>query len=492
MNSAHILKIGDHRGNPRLWLQGAAPLRSGFVPGSRYAVEACPGGLIVRLIDGEQCLDAASQAPTEGRQHRRVSRKVYASGAEVPVLDVNSHEELSNLSGARVVRAIFGDGEVIITPLASEVRRLRRMRRLSNRIATGAEIETAGVAAGGGVLTAAVHDGLHEAGLSPHVAFFNEIREDLSEHALARNRALSADTVLLNLPLQEMAYDDEVLRRVGEVDVLELGLPCSGASLAGRARRKTRHPEDHPDVGHLVASGINMVVKFNPVAAIFENVPQYATSASASILRNQLRDLGYDVHEREIMATDFGDLESRRRWVLVAMTRGIPFDINNLKAPASAHGHLCDVLVPPDHPGAEWSEMRGLKDKEARDLAAGNHFRMQIFDYGDQHIGVLTKGMSRNRSTDPKIRHPDNPELLRVPTPLEHARFKGVDDGLVTGLPKKTAHELLGQSVCTGGFKALARAIGEALVAWQAAGARDQHSDDVRACEGANFTRIAA
>lgn len=470
MNSAHILKIGDHRGNPRLWLQGAAPLRAGFVPGSHYAVMPRPDGLVVRLIDS----GAGRGEQVEDLQCRRVSRKVYASGAEVPVLDVNSQEDLSCLSGARVVRAIFGDGEVIITPLASEIRRLRRLRRLSMRLGSGDDLESAGVAAGGGVLTAAVHDGLKDAGLSPHVAFFNEIREDLSEHALARNRALSADTVLLNMPLQEMAYDDEVLRRVGEVDVLELGLPCSGASLAGRARRKTRHPEDHPDVGHLVASGINMVVKFNPVVAIFENVTQYATSASASILRTQLRDLGYEVHEREILATDFGDLESRRRWALVAMTRGIPFDIDKLRAPAPTPRQLCDVLVPPDHPGADWSEMQGLKLKEERDSAAGNHFHMQIFGYQDSRIGVLTKGMSRNRSTDPKIRHPGNPELLRVPLPLEHARCKGVDVELVAGLPKKTAHELLGQSVCTGGFKALACAIGEALVAWHAGGSPER------------------
>lgn len=458
MKSASILQISEHRGNPRLWVQGDAPMRAGFTPGAHFEVARHPDGLVVRLA----AADGAGP-----RRARKVSRKVYSSGTEVPVLDINNLEELAPLRGARTVRVIFSDGEMLITPLASETRRLRRLSRLTQKLDAQVQIETAGVASGGGVLTMAVHDGLKAAGLGPHVAFFNEIREDMCDQARSHNPAVSPDTVILNMPLQELAYDDEVMRRIGEVEVVELGLPCSGASRPGRAKRGLRQPEDHPEVGHLAAPGLNMVAKFNPVVAVFENVPEYRFTASASILRQQLRDLAYDVHERLLDANEFGSLEGRSRWVLVAMTRGIPLDISQLPTDIGPR-RLGTALLPPDHPDAAWSEMQGLKAKAERDLAEGKNFRMQVFSYDAPFIGTLTKGMARNRSTDPKIQHPDHPHLLRVPMPAEHARCKGIDEGLIAGMSKSAAHQLLGQSVCVNPFRVLARAIGDALKQWHA------------------------
>ena len=129
---------------------------------------------------------------------------------------------------------------------------------------SGESLKTAGVASGGGVLDHAVHTGMERAGVSVSLHAFNEIREDLVEQALEHNEFVTDKTVVLNMPLQELAFDDCVLSRVGEVDVISLGLPCSGASVAGRAKRKTEVPEAHPDVGHLVAGAVAIIAKLNP------------------------------------------------------------------------------------------------------------------------------------------------------------------------------------------------------------------------------------
>lgn len=39
MDGYFIKKVGDHRGAPRVWLEGLQTERAGFVPGQRYDVE---------------------------------------------------------------------------------------------------------------------------------------------------------------------------------------------------------------------------------------------------------------------------------------------------------------------------------------------------------------------------------------------------------------------------------------------------------------------
>ncbi len=453
LNTAKIISLSEHRGSPRLWVEGTAAERSGFRPGERFVVRMHGRGLLLEL-------DTAGD--------RKVSKKERASGATAPVIDINSSVDLAPLKGLQSVRVVFGDGKVFITPIASEVRRQRRVMRLQERLSGAGALKTAGVAAGGGVLTHAVHTGLTAAGVNCEVAVHNEIREELADHAMAANDALTRDTIILNMPLQELAFDEEVMRRVGEVDIVELGLPCSGASVAGRAKRKLAMPEEHPDVGHLVVGGLALLAKLNPAVAIFENVPQYATTASAALIRQQLRDMGYNTHERELYGPDFGELEARKRWCLVAVTQGVDFELESFQPDLYRQRVLSEVLEAPDAEGVahRWSPMTGLLDKAVRDKEAGKGFKMQVFDGSEAVINTLTKGISKNRSTDPKISHPEHPELLRVPTAVEHARCKGVPEHLINGLSHTVAHELLGQGIVYGPFQQLARHVGRQLRQW--------------------------
>lgn len=465
LTTASVLQISEHRGNPRLWLQGCAPQRAGFVPGARFDVLPHARGVVLQLSE--------EGTRTVSRKARKAAASAEASTshpAVAPVVDVNSAADLATLGETRTVRVVYGKGVIYVSPLASEVRRTRRLTALRSRLASGAPLRTASVAAGAGVLAHAVHTGLAAGGLVSEVAIFNEIRPELCEQALEHNHCLGPQTVVLNMPLQELAFDNEVLARVGEVDLVELGLPCSGASVAGRAKRGLVHPEAHPDVGHLAAPALALLVKLNPVVAIFENVPQYASTASASILRQQLRDLGYVTHERELLATDFGDLEARKRWAMVAVTRGVDFDMASLTSPGPSARTLADVLEPAHRVADRWSEMQGLKAKEVRDLSEGKNFRMQVYTGSERSIGTLTKGLAKNRSTDPKIQHPDHPELLRVPTVSEHARIKGVPPELVEGLSFTVGHQLLGQAVCVSPFQQLAQHVAKALLTWGANG----------------------
>lgn len=449
MNTVSILSLREKRGAPHLWIESQAAARSGFEPGVSFVAEINGNGVLLRK-------------GTDGDDVRVVSRKLQRQTTVVPVIDINSRKTLAPVLGHEVVRVIFGDGMIFVSPLASEQRRVRRLARLQAHLADQC-LDTAGVACGGGILTHAVHAGLNDAGLMSQNRVANEIRVELCEHTMAHNDAFDAETIVAAMPLQELAFDEAVMRRMPEVDVLELGLPCSGTSTAGRAKNKIAFPEEHNLVGGLIAPAIAVIAKLNPVALVLENVPLYARSASAAILRSNLRDMHYDVQECVLLGTDWGELEARERWYLVAVTKGIPFDLSTLRPDLYPVRTLAEIMDPVAEDDPCWGSMQYLKDKEIRDLEAGKGFRMQIYDGSETSINTLTKGLAKRRSTDPFFRHPKNPDLLRLPTVREHARCKGIPEHLVDGLCQSTGHEVLGQSVVYRPVRALIRHVAEAL-----------------------------
>lgn len=442
-------KLGlGRRGCPRLYFKGGVD-KYGFTPGTRYNAKITGSTLTLTV-----CPDGK----------RLVSRREIGDKF-IPIIDIESHTLLSMFDGHERVRVIYQDGAIHILPLATVVKVKERLSRLRDNLTNGF-VRSGSLATGIGIMALALHLGLGGQGIRTDMAFACELREELLDHAVQFNPAISQDTLAIVAPLQEATNDDWLMAHLPKVDILEMSLPCSGASSAGRAKNKTSCAEEHPDVGHLIASALQVLAKVNPSIIIFENVPPYALSASGHILRYQLRDMGYAVHETELVGEDFNSLENRKRWCVVGVTNGIPFDFAALKKPMRMVRQLREVLeeIPSSDP--RWSEMRGLKEKEIRDKEAGKGFMMQVFTPGDTYIGTLTKGYAKVRSTDPKIRHPENPELLRQLTPVEHARIKGVPESLISGMCQTLAHEVLGQSVLVTPFKAVGELVGDCLQQW--------------------------
>ena len=176
--------------------------------------------------------------------------------------------------------------------------------------------------------------------------------------------------------------------------------------------------------------------------------------------------MGYEVHERELVGSEWGELEARRRWYLVAVTKGIPFDFDKLQPGEYPERQLSDVMEQIPLDDSSWSAMQYLKDKEARDIAAGKGFRMQIYDGSERSIATLTKGIAKRRSTDPFFRHPQDPNLLRLPTIREHSRLKGIPEHLVGDLCQTTGNEMLGQSIVYRPVREIGKFLGETLLAF--------------------------
>lgn len=444
-----ISTIGKCKGAARVWLEGHMLNRAGFTPKTRYQIKAENGAMVL----------------TKQPAGFRIVSSRTRGERETPIIDINNGQLLAMFEGLEHVRVIFKEGEIHISPLASELRAQERFARVEEKIKTGQPLTFGSLAHGGGVMDDALEAGFKLAGLESELIFANEIRSDLTEHAISLGRTWKSSTVALNGKMQELAFDDAVMRQIGRCDVLAAGLPCSGASVAGRSKRRLIHAESHPEVGHLVVSFLAIVARVNPLVIVFENVVPYGSSASMDIIRTQLADMHYDLREEVLSGEDFGAFEHRKRMVMVAVTRGMEFSFSDLKTEGANNGTLADILEPITADDPRWGMMQGLKDKEQRDAAAGKSFAMQIFTASSPKICTLTKGLSKNRSTDAKIQHPTNPDLLRIPTPTEHARAKQIPEAMITGLSATIANELLGQSVIYQIFVAVGQLLASSIKA---------------------------
>ncbi|MDP3674194.1 MAG: DNA cytosine methyltransferase [Novosphingobium sp.] len=426
-----IIGIGENKGAPRVWLQGQSLARAGFTPRTRYTVSKEQNGIVLRKqLAGP----------------RMVSSKLR-SEKETPIIDINNGELLALFEGLDCVRVIYREDEIYILPQASDQRARERVARATQLMETGEPLQFGSLAHGIGVMDEALAAGFAKGGISTELKFSNEIRADFSDHVMEVGREYRPSTIGLNGRMQELAFDEYVMKKVGQCDVLSSGIPCSGASVAGRAKRKLVHPESHPEVGHLVLPIMAMVPRFNPLVIVLECVVSYLNSSSMEIIRTFLIEMGYSLYETVVDGADWNALEHRKRMVVIGVTKGLPFSLSNLTMPAKLKRTLSEILEHIPEDDARWKTMQGLKDKEVRDAEAGKSFAMQVFTATDEKICTLTKGIQKNRSTAAKIQHPTNPDLLRIPTAREHARAKNIPVELIGSLPEGLAHEGLGQSV---------------------------------------------
>lgn len=450
MSQAYLIRsIGLHRGAPRLFLDDAILLRTAFQPGATFSVVA----------EGQAHL-ALRVGPSGDR---KVSVKMR-SGRAQPVIDINSRTVLSIFARSATVRVVVEGASLHILLPASEVNRLERIDRLLSRLVKRQPLRMGSMAHGAGIMSHAAHQGLKDAELDVDLVMANEIAADLLGHASANNDSWTPKTKALAAPIQEVVQDKWLLTKLGPVEALECGIPCSAASLAGRAKRGHHLAESHPSVGHLVVPVIMMIQHVQPVACVIECVVPYSSTASAELLRSMLKDMCYDVHEIQLKSKEHGSQEERIRWFLVAMTTGIQIDLSPLLCVTPVVPRpLSDVLDPISDDDVCWKPYDSLRAKQERDAAKGNCFRMQIVRQDENSVGTLRKGYIKSGSTDPLLQHPNDAELLRKFTAAEHARIKHVPQHLIEGLCETTAHQALGQSVSYTPVRRLFQLVGTAL-----------------------------
>jgi len=426
-HSAH-LRLGTHKGGRRLWLEGKRLADVGFSAGVRYQASVTSDTLTLKL--------------TPAGDHK-VSHK-----AGRPVVDLITRA----LGDVERVEVAFCPGAVYVSVHPIDAASRDRLGRLNARLAGGQALRLGSICHGGGVASEALLRGLGNASLAW------AIEQDASyiEQSLGHG-ALAAGGVSIEADLGDV--DPSAL---GTVDVLEAGLPCTAASRAGRAKKGLSRPEAEDNLADLCVAFLEIIRATQPAVVLLENVPEYADSATADIIRARLRRFGYEVHEAIIDGAAWS-LEARSRWILLAVTRGLDIDLASLVA-SREHATLGEVI----DPAADgWRGLEAMEAKAARDKANGNGFSRgrRVLTGAATSVPTLRRGYQKGGTCDVRYAHPSRPGQARLFTAAEHAAIKGIPARLVTGLSEKKAHEVLGQSVISPAFVGLGRLIAQASAA---------------------------
>jgi len=440
------LKLGEKRGNRRLWIEGGRLEKAGFEPGVRYRItHDIESNTLTILIDEQG--------------ERKVSRRKRGD-RPIPIIDINNStlNALFNQSVERVC-ALITEQTIIIAIHPDDEAAAERYARLVAKLNNREPLAIGSVSHGAGIMDHALHTGMEKGGVPARLAYAIEIEHKYLEASLANNEIWDERSIPVHAPMEEV--DPQLLPRI---DVYVGGIPCTGASRSGKAKNRLKHAEEHESAGALFLAFLEIMKKGNPSVVVLENVPDYANTASMAVIRAVLEHLKYDVHETVLDGNEMGALESRKRFCMVAVTRGVDFSWDNLRPVRRKEERLGEVLEAIEDDDGMWRTYAYLDAKAKRDRKAGKGFKQQIVTPESESVGTIGRGYSKARSTEPFLAHPTNPELKRLLTPKEHARVKTVPEHLIEGLSNTVAHEVLGQSVIHSAFQAVGVLIGQSLL----------------------------
>ncbi|KWS20033.1 DNA methyltransferase [Pseudomonas syringae pv. syringae] len=456
MNTFSLLitpKIGEARGVPRIWLEGQKLLSAGIEIGTRFSLIRPEGQTRLELVP--------ATSPELNTGDVTVSRRVK-NGITTPLIEIRTALLRSLFKTAEKVRVVIRLGRIVITPLDNDKRIEERLARLKRKLDAQEPLAVCSLFHGGGVLDRAIHAGLARSGIDTFVRIGIEVEDQYLDASLRNNPMLWRDT-----SFAICADVRDVQRGTGtpECDLVVAGIPCTGASRAGKAKNKLNSAEQHPSAGSLFIDFLDFVRYSNPVMAIVENVPDYQTSTSMEVIRSVLKSLGYRLFECILDGAVFGAFESRSRMALVAYTDGAfePLRLDQITPLRTKERSLKDLMDAVPETDESWKCYDYLGRKEERDIASGKGFRRQLLTPEATSCGCIGRGYAKARSTEPFIRHPRNPALSRLLTVSEHARVKTIPVEIVEGVSNTTAHEILGQSVIYTAFEAIAAAVGKLI-----------------------------
>lgn len=434
-------RLGERKGSLRLWLEGLRLPDVGFDSGTKFNIEPFYElGTLVLKAD-------------ENGSNTVSSRQRSKDSLRTPIVDIN-RKELEELFGdGRLLRVMYHDNKLIAQLHSHEQNRALAMEDLRANI-SAQKLSMGTICVGGGICSNALKEGMKVQGVDCESEWVIDIENKYLQNAMNNTGVMDEDTIVV-----EGALGDVEVDHLTPVNVLNVSLPCTGFSTAGRSKNKLENPESHKSAGTAILKTVAIIEKLLPPVITNENVIPFISSASADLFAGRLKELGYNIQAR-VFGGEMGTLEDRKRSIMVATHKDIEFNMDAILPVVDKEATLADVLesLPNDHPS--WKKYEYLAEKEKRDIAAGKGFRRQLLTGGEKSTGVAGRGYGKARGTEPFIVNEDDPTLSRLYTLQEHCATMKIPSELIANNSKTVGHEIVGQS----GSYALFLALGQ----WQA------------------------
>ncbi|WP_235603472.1 DNA cytosine methyltransferase [Piscirickettsia litoralis] len=323
--------------------------------------------------------------------------------------------------------------------------------------------------------------GLEQAG------FDIELGIDIWQDALTTFKANHIDSETHCQDLSEVNFDEVSNRYLPTgVDLIVGGPPCQGFSISGK-----RDPDDPRN--KLYTAFLKAVDHFKPKAFIMENVPNLASMNQGKIrdtIVKEFESIGYTVSHRNLLASDFGVPQNRRRFIMVGLLGGDQFDFpspTHMKNKISCEQAISDLVESSIMDGAKYPlESQSLYQAEMR-VGSSGVFNHETTKHTEKTVSIISlvpdggnykalpdslKGIrnvniawTRYNSQKPSLtidtghRHHFHYKFNRVPTVRESARLQSFPDKFVFLCSKTSQYKQVGNAVPP----ILGRVLGEQL-----------------------------
>lgn len=281
----------------------------GFAPGQRLiTVPSLDGGFSVRAAN-----DGNLQVYKRSYSSRQRSNNPHEA-----VVEFASQSLMTTFPpGAERFHVKMRNGHIKITPVPNRVFSIRKRYQ-------GHDPLRALVAMTGGV---DIHC-MESAGIKTDVVLEyrpNEARDIAAGRSLNEVHALNtlrngSPRLLLNEDMYTV--DPAMLRRlVDEGDPVAIcvwSLQCDDVSTAKSASAKANSVEDLSTTLDQVYPMLRQVEALEPPVVVVENVRQFKDSHAGIIMRSMLRRWGYHVTDMTLCGRDYGSVQNRTRYMMVA------------------------------------------------------------------------------------------------------------------------------------------------------------------------------
>lgn len=231
-----------------------------------------------------------------------------------------------------------------------------------------------------GTLTRALRDGL-----SRHVEtrVIGCVEVDSRYMALWAEQHLEASTFAGSCGLYHAAELSLPKSAPDALRVAVFGIPCTGASVAGRSKNGLAAAEEHDQVGHLFLYVSHYLRRHRSELVVLENVGPYRKTMGAQALRDTLKGLGYQVSEYILDShLQFEAPTQRVRWGLVASRIGAFGWVFNAKAFAGTlDGFLDQPSAQDEAESATPKQVEADAKHVARKRAEGCGWKTVILDH---------------------------------------------------------------------------------------------------------------
>ena len=416
-----VITLGEHRGNPRIYLEGKWLIDAGFAPGGCYEVEFTRNRISL----------------TATESGRAVSGKKNGNG----VSDLNCAQIKEVFAYVTKVTVRADAGQIVITPSRTDARRARRVLAAT----------AVAMFAGGGLLSQAARAAGFEIVAAVEV---NTKYADIYQ--------VNHGGRMYNCSVEEVPWHE--LSQLEPIGLLEMGIPCEPFSAirrldrGGQSKRNQQLPPEAHELGDMVYWALKAADVLNPHTVIVEQVPKFLDSGAGFIMQLALNRMGYTVEARIINPLEFGALTGRRRAVVVATT----FDVVSWPDPSSEQRRLGDIFddVPDD--SSLWFNRQTkpwLYEHWDNQTARGNGFEPPKLMADDISCPTIKKRYFAGQGDNPVVQHPRKSDCHRWLILDEVRRLMGLPDDYDLGAAKTTAGEVLGQGVQVETFARIIRSV---------------------------------